>query len=197
MALEHILAVLEEEYEAQAAEIQAQATAEVQQLVEESEADASAILHQHREAIRPRLRAEQSRRINVARMEAQRVQLEMKDALVGAVFDAAQSHLARARQRPDYDAVLATLIEEVLDELGTPVRLAIDRRDLKLVHDLLSGSNNDVSVEPSLKTWGGVVGRAPDGLIWVDNTLETRFNQVQENYRASVADLLEEEPHAG
>lgn len=198
MPLEHILAVLEEEFEAQAKVIQAEAAAEVEQLLQQAEADANRIRQQQLDAMQPRIQAEQSRRINAARMDAQRTLLEMKNALVAAVFDAARAQLKQARARPEYGEVLSILVEEVLAELGTPARLEIDKRDLALVVRLVDGRNDDIVVENAFQTWGGVIGHSLDGLITVDNTLEARFARVQEQFRGEIVALLEDEAlHGG
>lgn len=198
MPLEHILAVLEEEFEAQAKAVEAEAAAEVEQLLQQAEADADRIRQQQLDAIQPRIQAEQSRRINAARMDAQRTLLEMKGALVEAVFDAARGQLKQARPRPDYGEVLSVLVEEVLAELGTPARLEIDKRDLALVVRLVDGRNDDIVVENAFETWGGVIGHSLDGLITVDNTLEARFARVQEQFRGEIVALLEDEAlHGG
>ncbi|MBW7885631.1 MAG: hypothetical protein H3C34_23980 [Caldilineaceae bacterium] len=198
MPLEHILAVLEEEFEAQAKAVEAEAAAEVEQLLQQAEADADRIRQQQLDAIQPRIQAEQSRRINAARMDAQRTLLEMKSALVEAVFDAARGQLKQARPRPHYGEVLSVLVEEVLAELGTPARLEIDKRDLALVVRLVDGRNDDIVVENAFETWGGVIGHSLDGLITVDNTLEARFARVQEQFRGEIVALLEDEAlHGG
>lgn len=196
MALEHILAALEEAFETEIAELQAKTAAEVAQIIADSEAKARAVHLDQIEAVQPRIHAERSQRINKARLDAQRTSLEARRELITAVLDTAQSQLAQIRRRPGFDRLLAALVLEVLDELGGSTRLEIDRRDIQLMAqclDGLDGLDAPVAVDATLQSWGGVIGHSADGRITIDNTLEARFSQVQELCWGDIAGLLESE----
>lgn len=198
MALEHIIAALEQESAAQSAAIRAQAKAEAATLLEGSEAACTEMRAHALEAVQPRLRIERSRRINLARLDAQRITLGVQEALVDAVYEACRVQLAQARHRSDYAALLSALVDEVIEALGTPLLLEIDTQDAELLHGFLRDRHDSVSVRPGIQTWGGVIGHTSDGRITVDNTLETRFSQAQERHRGKVAGLLNEvRPNAG
>lgn len=192
MALEQIIAALEQEAAAQVEAMRAEAASEEVRLRQESEAACADIRTRALEAIQPRLLAEQSRRLNQARLEAQRDRLNVQHALVAEVFEAARSELAHARARPDYAELLAALADEAIAALGSPLVLEVDARDAGLVASIASGRPVQVEVAPVLECCGGLAGRSPDGRVRVDNTLETRLAQAQERYRSAVAALLDE-----
>jgi vacuolar-type H+-ATPase subunit E/Vma4 len=199
MSLEHILESLAAKGQAEIARIEDEAEEQARIILEQAEAEAIRIREQHMAAIRPRIESERTRRINAARLTAQRIQLEARKALIDAAFDATSEELACLRGSLMYPALLAALIDEVFDELGTNARLVVDPRDASLAHALLDRQeiNADPStplragIEPVLDTWGGVMGHSADDRLTVDNRLETRLEQVRRRFRGEVAAVFE------
>lgn len=155
MSLEHILEALTAEGQAAISRIEQEAEEQAGAILNQAEAEAVQIREEHIAAIRPRLKSERSRRINAARLAAQRVELEARESLVKAAFDAACEELADVRESPTYPALLEALMDEVFEELGTTARLAVDPRDAGLTQRILDQQGMELDIEPALDTWGG------------------------------------------
>lgn len=193
MALEHLLSNLEQQFSDMIATLRSQAADRISQIQAETEIQSQLIRQQALDAAQIQIRTDASQSLNRARQEAQQIRLDARNQLIDTLFCAVQEELARARQRPDYPALLALLAQEVMAELGLPVRLAIDPQDLAAIQPLLQELGGQVSLETVIAGWGGVVGHTPDGRIAVDNRLESRFGQAQERFSGVVAELLERE----
>lgn len=191
MSLEHILEALAAEGQAEVSRIEQEAEEQAGAILNQGEAEAIQIREEHIAAIKPRIESERAQRINAARLAAQRVELEARESLVEAAFDAACEELAGVRESPTYPPLLEALMDEVFEELGTDVRLAVDPQDAGLVEGVLDRRGLELDIEPALDTWGGVVGHSSDGRLTVDNTLETRLEQARRRLRGEVAAVFE------
>lgn len=191
MSLEHILEVLTAKAQTEITRIEEEAAGQVRSILDQAEAEAVEIREQHIAAVLPRIESERARRINAAKLTAQRLVLEARESMVKAAFDAAGEELASIRENSTYPAVLEALMNEVFDELGTRVKFVVDPRDAGLVRRLLDRRGLDLGIEPALNTWGGVVGHSSDGRLTVDNTLETRLERARRRLRGEVAAVFE------
>jgi vacuolar-type H+-ATPase subunit E/Vma4 len=191
MSLERILDALTAEGQAEISRIEQEAEERACSILNQAETEAIQIRDEHMTAIRPHIESGRAQRINAARLAAQRMVLEARESLVQAAFDTAAEELASIRESSAYPAVLEAQINEVFGELGTSARFVVDPRDTGLVQKVLDRRGLDCAVEPTLDTWGGVVGYSHDGRLTVDNRLETRLEQAQHRLRGEVAAVFE------
>lgn len=168
---------------------------ETQKRVEEILADAeeTAITEKeaaYQEAFRP-LKTERARRLHQARMDALKITAEARDTVVKRISAQIETRLEGLRQQPEYDDIFRRLLEESVQVLGEDEftnnhqsfenlpQLEVDKRDQPLARKALNDHSDKLEIVPKLESWGGVVLRSGDGRIVVNNTLETRLEQLK------------------
>lgn len=205
MALEHLLAAIEQEAAQEIARIEAESRRTAEQVLAQAKAQAQEIEAAEWAAAEARLRSDAARLIVQARIAATRHVMHVREAIYQRAAEEAQAELAAVRSRPDYPAVLAALLAEAMAALpaaagfghGSSAGLVIycDPRDAGLVQAL--AANQAASVVPSLTTWGGVDVATTDHRIVARNTLEARLARAEPHLRRLVAQALfvAAEPH--
>ena len=183
------------EAEAEAAELQVEAKQKADSVrkraQEQAESEARVILD------RARQDAERLRSQSVATMQlaARSTQLESREKLLDAVFDAAKKQLEAVKKRPDYAEIAARLLREALSQLR--VNKAEVRADettqkslKKTIDELAKEMNAEFAMGTALSEGTGVVVDAADGKLHYDNTLETRLSRMQSTLRSAVHKVL-------
>ena len=182
MALQDLLAAVEAEEAAETARLRASRASEADAILAEArqrarEIQAAAVAaaeRDERQAGDLRLaaaRAEVASRLRDAHEDAyQRIAREVRDRLRGA------------RERDDYPAILAALLDEARSLLPAVSLVRVDPADEPLARRLLAGEDR-VKVEPTLRCAGGL--EAADGRgARVCNTVEERFAAAEPALRA-------------
>jgi len=139
MPLENILQALEAESARQVTEIARTTQAEVARLRAQAQAQAIAVRQQHLLALQAPLQAERTRLVNQARLEALRVLMGTREALMAAALDMAAQRLGSLSASPAYPAVLRWLTHEAVARLGKPgpLRLRVRSGDVQLMRGLV------------------------------------------------------------
>jgi vacuolar-type H+-ATPase subunit E/Vma4 len=173
MALIDILAAIEAEAGAELAQIARQAQEDVAQIRASARTEIDALSANRRQASLAPLARERARRLNRARLSAQRAAGRAREDLFREALDQAKSRLAELRASAAYPGILERLTREALAQLEGDAILRGDPRDA----DLLRAIGVDCPLLLDLSTLGGVEARSADGRIVVDNTLEARLLQ--------------------
>ena len=189
MALADILAAMEAQVDAQIRQIEQQAAATIAQIRAAADDEARMIRESHRLAALVQLEYERVRRLNRARLAAQRAASRACEQLFANAQAGARRLLAGLRNSPNYAALLRALAEEALAQIGGEALLRADPRDEVLLHTMFP----QVRIVADLETWGGVEARSPDGRIVVINTAEARLEQAHDMLRRNVVPLFQGE----
>jgi vacuolar-type H+-ATPase subunit E/Vma4 len=148
----------------------------------------------------------QQQTVATARLEAQRVLLARREALIEAIFAEAARQLALARQKTGYAELLRRLVIDAVEQMGRPAECLVHvaEQDEHLFDEtaesgalLESPAYREAQVclrlgEPAAIS-GGVVVESADGHKRYDNSLEARLKRGQARWRAQVYQLLQGE----
>jgi len=121
--------------------------------------------------------------------------LEHREKLLDSVFEAVKEKLGDLKNRPDYDAIVASLLREALTQLRvTEAEVKADdatKKNLSKALDELSKElNGKFSDGGVLEDGTGVFVEASGGKIHYDNTFETRLSRLQGTLRSTVYKVL-------
>lgn len=167
--------------DAEAERIEQAAAAEAEQIIAQAEAEAAARFAAKRRAALTSLPAERVRGEQRARLEAARIVNAARAALVEEALHAAQEQLAALRQQAGYPEVLRALLTEAVEALRAEngiVQVLADERDRETLLPLLDSVDLRYQAAVFDRTcWGGVAVKEEDSRIYVDNTLERRFER--------------------
>ena len=199
MSLENILQALEAEAEQQVAEIEGAAQAEIKRIGTQAQIESVAVRQEHVAAIQAPLQAEQACIRNQAKLEALRIVMGAREALITSALEAAAHRLAALPVTEAYAGLLRQLTQEAIDMLGTGsgLHLRVQSRDVDLMSHIVPMMGLSATVEGGLEnedsTWGcpsGVVVTNSDGRISLTNTLDARLRRVASFYRSQIAEML-------
>jgi V/A-type H+-transporting ATPase subunit E len=201
------MATIEQNIQNLARAVLNEARAEAEQSLSDARARAEAIQQQAQaraDAVRTsilaqaRQRAEQIRNQAVAsaQLEARRLQLERREALLNRVFEAAKGRLSAVQGWSDYAEIVQQFVREGAAQLqADAIRVHADQQAMKLLDDTLLGRLShalgiDVQRGNVLERGIGVIVETVDGHRQFDNTLEARLRRMQEELRSPVYHLL-------
>jgi vacuolar-type H+-ATPase subunit E/Vma4 len=183
------------------------ARAEAQQIVESAQDQAQVLFHEAEvqvksegDTILERANKEvetlRSQTAASARIEAQKIKLQRREALLRRVFAGVRERLAGAPQWPDYEQIVRHLVRDAVEHMDTDNALV--RSDPETRKVLTSEVLADVASElgiylragDPLERGTGVIVETPDGHRRYDNTLETRLARMQNGLRNTVYRIL-------
>lgn len=180
-----LLAALEAEAEDELARFDAEVRREVDALLAAAEAEAAVLERRPADEQAAELAREAARIGATARLEAERVVREARDAGFERALDALRRRLAGVRGRPGYPALHAALRDEALAALPGARTMRVDPRDADLARA------SDLALEATLATAGGVVLDDGEGRTVV-NTLEERLRNAEPALREALARVAAE-----
>jgi V/A-type H+/Na+-transporting ATPase subunit E len=199
MSLDKILEALKAETEQQITEIEQAAQAEIQRIHAEAQVEAVAARQRHLPEIQVPLRAERARIINQAKLEALRLVMGTREALIESALDLAASHLEALAGTDLNGQILQELAREAFSALGAEcgLRLQVQSRDVTLMERIARETGLPAGVEGGLEnqaslrgSLGGLVAATRDGRISLINTLDARLQRVANLHRSEIAEVL-------
>lgn len=192
MGLEELLAALEEDAQGEIARVGAEARREAAAIVARAEEEARALEELLVAEAGRAATAESELRLRRARLEAERALRAAREAAFRDLLDGVRGRLAAIRGDEGYAALLQELVGESLAALPAARTVRVDARDEAAAHDALRAhGRQDVAVEVSLSTWGGVEAVSDDGRTVVD-TFEERLANGERLLRLRLARLARE-----
>ncbi len=191
MAIEDILATLEEQAQADIDAVLHEAAEHAQMIESEAKLEAERIHAGFTRQVEKTASGEAAKVVNAARLEAKMLVSRARGESVEAVFTQAASGLGSLRADPGYEALFTRLLTEALEGLE-PERLAIkvDPRDEVLAGRAIAAMGVDANLVADLVTDGGVVVEANGGRIIRRNTVEDRLDRARRYVVADVAKAL-------
>ncbi len=180
--VEHLLGEAEAQAQRIRREAEAQSAAEREALLQEAAAQATAL-------------GEST--VARAQLEAQRLKLRRREALIVTVFEAAAQRLPALLEAPGYTETVAALVRDGVERLNvrTNLILCVDSQTgAHLGADHLAALSAELGVTLTLgaplELGVGVMVETPDGHRRYDNTLSARLNRMREALRAPVYHIL-------
>ena len=131
-----------------------------------------------------------------AQLEAKRLQMERREALLNRVFETARQRLTAVQGWTTYPDVVQQLVREGATQLNAEAILVhADQRTMDLLPDTVMQSlSQALGIELQrgnlLERGIGVIVETIDGHRQFDNTLEARLNRWQDTLRTPVYHLL-------
>lgn len=182
MGLDQLKKEILDAAEKRAAEIDSQATAQMHEIVKNAHNSAGKTAENMAAEAKAFVEAERSERTSAARLEAQRMLSEAREAAVNAALEKAYAAFVARRNSPSYRESLHMLADRGIEELGSSKpTVLVNSQDRKF----FSGSKYRVGSE-ALECAGGVVVESPDGRIRVNYTLEEIFASQREEIRKEI-----------
>lgn len=199
MALEHILAAIEDEATAQITQIERDSLREATAILDRARAQVQAIESEAAGARVAELEADAARLRNRTRVQVATHMMRTREAVFQRVLQEARRQLAAARNDDGYRAVLRALLQEALATVpgdassatASPTIVRVDRQDEDVTRTLLQEAGlAGVELQPVLETWGGVEVASADERVVVRNTLESRLSRAEPHLRRLVAEAI-------
>jgi vacuolar-type H+-ATPase subunit E/Vma4 len=190
MAIEDILNALENQAEADVAEIMAEAHAHAGLVRSEADAEAAKIHDNFARQVERVASSDAAKIVNAARLEAKMAVSTSRGDGIQAVFDGAVGELGRIRSTGAYPDLFARLAAEALEGLSGQVVLRVDPADERLAQAAANASGLIAEVRTDLDTAGGLIVEAEGGRIVRRNTFEDRLERVRGFVQADVAKAL-------
>ncbi len=187
MGLAQLLAALQDDAQDEIARLDRDSSTQARQLVAEAEQQARALHSQPVAAAEARAAAETVILLSGARLEALRILRGAREVAFRAILDDLRDRLAALRDDPGYRSVFGALVRESLAALPAGRTLRVDPRDEAIAAGVLRELGRaDLTVDPCLRTLGGVELASPDARL-VRNTLEERLANAQPDLRLRLA----------
>jgi V/A-type H+-transporting ATPase subunit E len=150
---------------------------------------------------------EKQRIIADARLKAKRKKMSMQEQLMKESFEQATTYLQELFSKGkdaeyNYDTIIAGFIKEAAEIIGDQsLQLSFNESDKKKFEPLLTRISENVSqslgkkvtltvLEKTISTLGGVNVKGEDGMVGVDNTIESRLSRFNEGLKAEVTRIL-------
>lgn len=180
MGLEHLLAALERDADAQVEQLFAQARVEAERISTES---AAALEQRRRETTCARDSArvqEVEHAVTLARREARRSILEARERLLERVFAAARAELPAAVAGPAYRASLPAALRGALAAVGGDhAVIRCPEALMPALERARPGDSTAVPVKADPAGGSGFRVASADGAVEVDDTLESRLDRLR------------------
>jgi vacuolar-type H+-ATPase subunit E/Vma4 len=192
MALADLLQAIEADAAAERARASREAAAEAAAIVEQARAQAAELATELAAAPEGEARAEAERMRALARMDASAAVRSAREEAFASLLAAIRAELAALRGAASYPELFRSLLAESLAALPEAHELRVDPRDL----DLATTVVDELRVEPTLDTWGGLELACHDGRT-IRNTLEERLANAEPLLRRRFAQRLATAVHAG
>jgi V/A-type H+-transporting ATPase subunit E len=150
---------------------------------------------------------EKQRIIADARLKAKRKKMSMQAQLMKESFEQATTYLQELFSKGkdaeyNYDTIITSFIKEAAEIIGDQsLQLSFNESDKKKFEPLLARISENVSQplgkkatltvsEKTISTLGGVNVKGEDGMVGVDNTIESRLSRFNEALKAEVTRIL-------
>ena len=190
MAIEDIFRALDEQADAEVAEILRVAKAQAKAIEKEAREEADRITASRVAAAEESIRARTNKTLNAARLEAKRNLAAVRENAVDRVFADAATQLASTRGTADYAVVFKALAEEALAGVDGPCEIHVVADDADLAAKVVKDLGVTCSVVPGLDSIGGLTVTYDGGRVVRQNTFEGRLAKVRSLASAKVAEVL-------
>jgi V/A-type H+-transporting ATPase subunit E len=133
--------------------------------------------------------------IGSSTLNARNKELVIIESAIDEIFNKAKKKLTESNSQKNYEELLASMIEDTAERLGSEIIIRCNKTDLKLVKKLSS----EISTEKKMKITvsdevidiiGGIKATSLDGTMTLDNTLDSSIESLKPLIRKDIVDLL-------
>lgn len=189
MALEHILAAIERDTDAEVRRIDAEADERCAAAAAAARAEGELAAAERRRVVEGEIRRETERRAARASVERVRALHGARDRVVSRLLERLRGRLAGARDDAEWPATFEALLREALAGVPDATVIRVDARDRALAERLVRELAPRAAVDATLASWGGTLADDGRGLS-VDNTLEARLSATTPELRLAAGCAL-------
>jgi V/A-type H+-transporting ATPase subunit E len=180
MTYEDLIQSMEAGAEEKIAEIRSNAARQSEGIIQDAEEKAKTIREEFLARARATVADQRNRLLYKTRLDERSAGIAAKEEILNAVYSRVTGHLGKIREKNDYRSLFSRLLSESLKEMGeNSVVLHVDPRDEALCREVVSQMKGNFTINPDIKTWGGVVVSSPDDQIRIHNTLESRLERAK------------------
>jgi V/A-type H+-transporting ATPase subunit E len=133
--------------------------------------------------------------IGSSTLNARNKELVIIESAIDEIFNKAKKKLTESNSQKNYEELLASMIEDTAERLGSEIIIRCNKTDLKLVKKLSS----EISTEKKMKITvsdevidiiGGIKATSLDGTMTLDNTLDSSIESLKPLIRKDIVHLL-------
>lgn len=191
MAIEDILRALDDQADAERADIEQRAQVEADTIITEAREQAARIRDQRMDRVKSVVEPKAQTIVNAARLANKRDLEAARAAAVSDVFDKAGERLSGLRSdSAKYESVMRGLIEEAVSDANGDSVLQVDPADRELAAALTQRLNVSCTLEAAQIPYGGVTVLSGGGRVARKNTLRDRLELVRAGSSSAVAEIL-------
>ena len=133
--------------------------------------------------------------IGSSTLNARNKELVIIESAIDEIFNKAREKLAESNSQKNYEKLLTRMIEDTAARLGSELIIQCNKTDLKLAKKLSS----EISTEKKMKITvsdelidiiGGIKATSVDGIMTLDNTLDSSIESLKPLIRKDIVHLL-------
>ena len=133
--------------------------------------------------------------IGSSTLNARNKELLIIESAIDEIFNKAREKLAERNSQKNYEKLFTRMIEDTAAKLGFEIIIQCNKTDLKLVKKLSS----EISTEKKMKITvsdelidiiGGIKATSVDGIMTLDNTLDSSIESLKPLIRKDIVHLL-------
>ena len=183
MSLEAILEAIYAAGDKEVREIEKEAYIEAQKLGSEAKIEGQRLQRETRDNVILPAYRERAKKIQQARLSALQAVGQARESLVDEALTLLRGRLSNIRNEYQYPTILKNLIVESLEELASSldenrkIYLQADERDRERIESLNSSLAQEIEIDYTINTWGGVIALDAGCAVTVINTLEARLER--------------------
>jgi vacuolar-type H+-ATPase subunit E/Vma4 len=190
MAIEDIFKALEEQADAECAQVLESARQQAKAIEDDARAEAERIKAHKIEQVRSSVESRAARVVNAARFENRKDLAAVKEAAVEDVYGQALAKLGAMRSDAAYKKLFRSLAEEALAGLEGPVVIQVDPADAQLAADVAADLGIQAEIDTSQPVSGGLTVIAAEGRVYRRNTFEDRMAKIRQVMHTEVSEIL-------
>jgi V/A-type H+/Na+-transporting ATPase subunit E len=133
--------------------------------------------------------------IGSSTLNARNKELIIIESAIDEIFTKAKEKLTQSNNEKNYEKLLTRMIQDSVSKLGSDIVIQCNKADQKLVRKISSqestGKNMKISVSDDfLDIIGGIKVTSVDGIMTLDNTLDSNIESLKPFIRKDIVQLL-------
>lgn len=191
MALDEILAALDEKARRRIDDMRAEAEKEAERIIAEARREAEEAKRLKLARLKESLRSESAGVVYKATLKAKDKLIRAQEEVVDEAFRRAEERLKKIHDNPEYADIFSFLLDECLELVEGEIIISVREDDEEIARRLLDERGKAYRLaESPLGVSGGVEARSPEGDIVILNTFESRMDRAKETLRLEIAKAL-------
>jgi len=201
LSLEKLKQEILEDAEKTIKKILSNAEKEASKILAEAEKNAELIKNQRREEVVKAMREKERAVLSMAKIDGKKLLFSTQEELFEQVFKEAKNRLSKVKRDSKYLKILIDYIKDGIKELeSNNIILILNKKDKAFVKKYLNKivseikkDNANITLELSEESadiMGGVILQTSDGSKIYNNSFDARLNNVMDNYRNEIMNIL-------